>query len=226
MVLRRKRARRLAERKGTPEIRREYNRLCRATSELARCVRSDHWNAACAGMDLRDTSKAWRLLRNLEAKDTARTAAPLLSPGGPVSTVTKMAGLLNRHFAKISKPEKKSAMSKALNKERKRLEREPDEPESQATCNAPFCRAELDRAIAKCKNRKALGPDKVTPEMVKHLGGIARDKLLEFMNRTWAESRLPGAWKSAVIVPVLKKGKDATRVRQTHFTNLNPWQSC
>uniref|UniRef100_A0A2C9JQU0 EF-hand domain-containing protein n=1 Tax=Biomphalaria glabrata TaxID=6526 RepID=A0A2C9JQU0_BIOGL len=48
--------------------------------------------------------------------------------------------------------------------------------------------------------------------MVKHLGGIARDKLLEFMNRTWAESRLPGAWKSAVIVPVLKKGKDATNV--------------
>ncbi|XP_055877154.1 uncharacterized protein LOC129924690 [Biomphalaria glabrata] len=196
LVLRRKRARRLAERKGTPEIRREYNRLCRATSELARRVRSEYWNAACAGMDLR----AWRLLRNLEAKDTARTAAPLLSPRAPVSTVTKMAGLLNRNFAKISKPEKKSAMSKALNKERKRLKREPDEPQSQATCNAPFCLAELDRAISKCKNRKAPGPDKVTPEMVKHLGGIARGKLLEFMNRTWAESRLAGAWKSAIIV--------------------------
>uniref|UniRef100_A0A2C9KVC7 Reverse transcriptase domain-containing protein n=1 Tax=Biomphalaria glabrata TaxID=6526 RepID=A0A2C9KVC7_BIOGL len=183
-------------------------------NEVAQRLRADHWRDACAGLDLRDTSKAWRLLCNLEAKDSVRTATPLLSPSGDrvAAKDQKMAYLLNKYFVSISKSEKKSATSIALNKERKRLDREPDGSEDLVTCNAPFCRAELDGAIAKCKNRKAPGPDKVTPKMVKHLGCIAKDNLLGPIRKLWVESRLPRAWRCATIVPLLKKGKDATNV--------------
>ena len=81
-----------------------------------------------------------------------------------------MADLLNNSFASISRSEKKTAVSRALNSERKEKEREPDKPEDLETYNAPFCRAELDRAIAKYKLRKAPGPDKVTPDVSKSWG--------------------------------------------------------
>ena len=50
----------------------------------------------------------------------------------------------------------------------------------------------------------------MTAEMFRHLGGTARDKILEFVNKTWVDSRLPRSWKRAIIVPIAKKGKDAT----------------
>ena len=89
-----------------------------------------------------------------------RTSAPLISPDGDVASAKEMADLLNRHFASISRSEKKTAMSKALDKARKEKEREPDKPDDLGTYNAPFCRTELDRAIGKTKLRKAPGPTK------------------------------------------------------------------
>ena len=141
-----------------------------------------------------------------------RTAAPLISPDGEVAFAKEMADLLNQHFASFSRSEKKTAMSKARNKARKEQEREPDKLDDLGTYNAPFCRTELDRAIGKSKLRKAPGPYKLTSKRFHHLGGKARDKILEFVNKTWVDSRLPRAWEPAIIIPIAKKGKDAPNV--------------
>ena len=45
--------------------------------------------------------------------------------------------------------------------------------------------------------------------MLTNLGPNAKAYLLNFINRTWRESELPAAWRSAVLNPVLKKGKKA-----------------
>ena len=110
----------------------------------------------------------------------------------------------------LAGPKRKTCPKPSIRHERKR--REPDKPDDLGTFNAPFCRTELDRAIGKTKLRKAPGPDKVTGEMFRHLGGTARDKILEFVNKTWVDSRLPRAWERAIIVPIAKKEKDATNV--------------
>ena len=56
--------------------------------------------------------------------------------------------------------------------------------------------------------------------MFRHLGGKARDKILELVNKTWVDSRLPRSWKRAIIVPIAKKGKDATNALPTYILNL------
>ena len=45
--------------------------------------------------------------------------------------------------------------------------------------------------------------------MITHMGPVARQKLLDFINRTWKESELPSSWRTARITPILKKGKPA-----------------
>ena len=70
--------------------------------------------------------------------------------------------------------------------------------------------SELNSAIRSLKPKKAPGPDGVSNDMLKHLGPIARKMLLEIFNRNWNKGLVPEVWKTAHLVPVLKKGKDKT----------------
>ena len=63
--------------------------------------------------------------------------------------------------------------------------------------------------MKKLKTRKAPGLDKIKNEMLINLGPEAKRYLLEYINRTWRESELPAAWRTAVVNPILKKGKEA-----------------
>lgn len=45
--------------------------------------------------------------------------------------------------------------------------------------------------------------------MISHLGTLAKEGLLKFINRSWKEGKLPSSWRTARITPILKKGKPA-----------------
>jgi len=61
--------------------------------------------------------------------------------------------------------------------------------------------------LKKLKNRKSPGPDNIFNEMLKHLGHAGKSIILDFINLTWTQGKLPSSWKIATIKPVLKKGK-------------------
>ena len=86
---------------------------------------------------------------------------------------------------------------------------------------------ELNRAIKKAAPRKAPGPDRVTNEMISHLGSIAKSKILEYINRTWNEGNLPASWRTAKVTPILKKretSRQATEL-QAHLFDIMSRQS-
>ena len=56
------------------------------------------------------------------------------------------------------------------------------------------------------KLKKAPDPDGVSNDMLKHLGPVAIKTLLEIFNK----GLVIEVWKTADLVPVLKKGKDKT----------------
>ena len=45
--------------------------------------------------------------------------------------------------------------------------------------------------------------------MLRQLGPKAEAAVLHLFNRTWREGRTPAAWRSAIMIPILKKGKPA-----------------
>ena len=73
--------------------------------------------------------------------------------------------------------------------------------------NKDFTIKEHNEAIQRLKNKKSPGPDKVTNEMLKHLGPIAKTKLLETFNNTWKKEQVPQIWREANMMPVHKPGK-------------------
>ena len=67
---------------------------------------------------------------------------------------------------------------------------------------------ELERTIKEAKNNKAAGEDDIPYEMLKNLGPKAKDLLLHLYNKCWDGEGIPNKWRTAIIKPLLKEGKD------------------
>jgi hypothetical protein len=77
--------------------------------------------------------------------------------------------------------------------------------------NDLFVITELNEAIKKLKNKKAPRPDGIHLEFLKHLGKYSKESLLHLCNCTW-KCDIPDGWKKAEVLPLLKKGKDASNI--------------
>ena len=71
-----------------------------------------------------------------------------------------------------------------------------------------FTPEELAAAMKTVKAGKAGGPDGVAPDLLKHLPLNTQKELLFILNASWTTGWCPQAWRTATIVPFLKKEKD------------------
>ena len=71
-----------------------------------------------------------------------------------------------------------------------------------------FTLKELKSALSSVDGRKAAGPDKIHPRMLKKLGPSALAYLLDPFNNVWKTSQVPQMWRTADIRPIPKKGKE------------------
>ena len=54
------------------------------------------------------------------------------------------------------------------------------------------------------------GVDRVSYKMIKHLSDSILLKTLELYNKIWMEGIIPKIWKKAVVIPIVKPGKNST----------------
>ena len=75
-----------------------------------------------------------------------------------------------------------------------------------------FTPDELAAALKTDKTGKAGGPDGMAPDILKHLPLNTQIELLFILNARWTTGWCPQAWRTATIVPFLKKEKDPQAV--------------
>ena len=68
---------------------------------------------------------------------------------------------------------------------------------------------QVQAAIKKSKSSKALGPDHISPIMLKHLGPVAQNYLANLYTHAVNQAIIPPLWKVGRIIPLLKPGKPA-----------------
>lgn len=73
--------------------------------------------------------------------------------------------------------------------------------------NMFFSLKEVKQAVRDGANTTP-GQDRISYEMLKHLDDIVLEEVLALFNYVWKAGSLPKVWKHAVVVPVLKPGKD------------------
>ncbi|GBL78410.1 putative RNA-directed DNA polymerase from transposon X-element [Araneus ventricosus] len=73
--------------------------------------------------------------------------------------------------------------------------------------NSNFSFLEFQSCLASVQDSSP-GPDSITYSMIKHLTTESQAALLNFYNRIWQEQYFPTQWQQAIIIPLLKPGKD------------------
>lgn len=91
------------------------------------------------------------------------------------------------------------------------MERKPirDNRPSEERYNSELTMQELMFALGTCK-ASSPGPDSITYTMIQNLHPDTLETLLYLYNKIWLAGRFPTSWREAIVVAILKEGKDAS----------------
>ena len=78
---------------------------------------------------------------------------------------------------------------------------------SKASSEFRLLNVEVQQAIARARNSKALGPDQLAPLMLKKLGPLAVAYIKMFNCSLAANMTIPSIWNKSRVIPLLKAGK-------------------
>ena len=166
----------------------------------------EKFQTTCNNLDLAtEGHKAWALIHNLSGESRVTNPKPFYTDDGEVTDDQKKANAHNKFFASVNKASETTEEDKDLLKELKNKEKAAGA--NSKIFEENFNISELNKALRKLKARKSPGPDNIHNEMLKHLGHTGKSIILDFINLTWAQGKLPSNWKIATIKPILKKGK-------------------
>ena len=173
------------------------------TKEARRAIWQSHLSSISEDKDIK---KAWDVVKSLSGSNQSQAGKTLIYNGIEYASDTAKASAFVQEYAQISGKKSDKDTRQALRRLRRVKKGQSSSPRQEAEDNLTI--AELRRAIWKTKAGKAAGPDGVAPEMLKNLPACAEEILLGIFNTSWMTSWCPQSWRSVLIVPILKKGKD------------------
>ena len=84
----------------------------------------------------------------------------------------------------------------------------PGNQQNMSILTKPFTMEELEAGLTIMKLGKAAGPDDILTEMITQLGPAAKQGLLNMYNTCIQTQHIPTIWRKAIIIALLKPGKD------------------
>lgn len=185
----------------------QYKR-CRALARrVIKSAKRDSWREYCSSLS-GDTpiSQLWSTVRRMNGIGKKVDIPVLVVGASTAMTPAEKANLLVESFRKVHSfdnvdQESRDMMNQSVGGFVYSHELMSDD------FNVFFSLDELKRAIA-AGRKTAPGMDNLHYELLKHVSDALLDELLSLMNDIWRQGRLPKSWKHAVVIPVLKPGKD------------------
>jgi len=159
--------------------------------------RQDRWRETVETLDMTHSSRhAWRTIRKLDKSSQA--ANPNVKPK---ISADEVATELKQRSRRI--PD--HVFERGVREEYRKIWNEL--PKGKAAKTPEISLTEIDKAIGTVKAGKAAGIDGIYPDMVRHLGPVARQWLAKIMTEILKSGHIPKVWKHAKIVSILKPGK-------------------
>ncbi|GBO44097.1 hypothetical protein AVEN_188026-1 [Araneus ventricosus] len=132
---------------------------------------------------------------------------PVLNTGNAThSAPLDIANTLGHAFAQVSAHDSYSSDFRTI---KNRAERTPLRftARSALPYNSEFRMFEFQKALSLAHDTSP-GPDGITYNMLRHLNTTSLSHLLFLFNRIWTEQKYPSQWHEAIVIPILKPGKD------------------
>lgn len=159
----------------------------------------EHWKRVVEDLNFRSNiSETWEKLRRIQGKSKPRNRKITLEQAGEIVDDPEMvAEILARKFAEVSSTDPPQ------------ITQEP-QIEEDGSHNDPFSFRELENAMREMNKDSAPGPDGILYDQIKEANQALLNKLLDLFNEIWRTGEQPHEWKTSIITPVLKPGRDAT----------------
>ncbi|GBO29232.1 putative RNA-directed DNA polymerase from transposon X-element [Araneus ventricosus] len=136
-------------------------------------------------------------------------AFPILKTGTiSHSSPSDIANVIGQTFAEVSSRDSYCPVFLAKKKQAERLNLQ-FRTRRHFPYNNDFQMFELKRALSPTRST-CPGPDGITYNMLRHLDESSLLHLLRLFNRMWNEQLFPVQWHEAIVIPILKPGKDPT----------------
>ena len=188
----------------------EWIQACQEVNEMIANDKESAWIEFLDDLEFDpDAAKVWSLIRNLSGNpDSPAPNEALLHNDKVITSPHKKADLFMNHYAKVSSLKMSNSDRKKKKELMKQIKRNGPEEE---ICR-DFEMRELQKAIKLMKGKGAAGPDDIPPTFLKNLGDIALTELLGIMNQSFQTGVVPKIWRHAIIIPILKNGKSASKM--------------
>ena len=158
----------------------------------------------------KDAKKAWAVVKSLNGSARSLDGKTLVYKGREYMSDKAKALAFIQEYATVSGRKSDRSSRRAVQELRSgvcKLLGSPRQELEQA-----FTPEELAADLKTVKAGKAGGPDGVAPDLLKHLPLNTQKELLFILNASWTTGWCPHAWRTATIVPFLRKEKDPQAV--------------
>ena len=150
-----------------------------------------------------DPTKLWRTIKAIDGKSTPKSENEEITfDGSQVSSPKQIANYFNRQFttSKLGR-HTSSRETRLVSREIRR---------KSFTSGVTFTTDQVTKGISICSNTRAFGPDKLSIFYLKHLGSRGIEYITALSNDTVTSCRIPSIWKSSIVIPIPKPGKDSS----------------
>ena len=154
----------------------------------------------------KDAKKAWAVVKSLNGSARAQNGRTLVYKGREYVSDKAKASVFIHEYATVSGRKSDRSSSRAVRELRSGVRRLLGSPRQEL--EHAFIPEELTTTLKTVKAGKSGGPDGVAPDLLKHLPLNTQKELLFILNASWTTGWCPQAWRTATIVPFLKKEKD------------------
>ena len=185
----------------------EWVTSCQQVAEMIKEEKSKRWKEYVEKLDhTTSDAQVWRTIRNLDGRQPPSKNNEALVANGKAYIADKhkatQFAMMYKSFSKIPVRKDDRKIRKTVRKSLKRRKTSND------TSEQPITMQEMLNAIKNSSTNKAAGDDEIPYEMIKQLGPKALELLLHLYNCCWKGKEIPRKWRTAIIKPLLKDGKD------------------
>ena len=150
-----------------------------------------------------DHIKLWRAIKAIDGRSTPKAENEAITfDGSQVTSPKQIANYFNRQFttSKLGR-HTSSRDTRLVSREIKR---------KSLTSAVTFTTDQVTKGISSCSNTRAFGPDKFSIFHLQHLGSRGIEYLTALFKDSVISCRIPSIWKSSIVIPIPKPGKDCS----------------
>jgi hypothetical protein len=176
---------------------------------MIRAEKERRWKEFVEEIDRKTSVKdTWRTIRNLDGRHAPRKDNEVLVVDGKGIVEDKdKAHQFKKTYKMQSRIPREKSDKQIKHNNRSFLKEKPDTIEP---CEQDLKMEEFERVLKETSDNKAAGIDDAPYELLKHMGPKAKTLILFIYNMIWRGGEIPQKWRTALIKPLLKDGKDPT----------------